>query len=148
MVYNSGKLDPVPMKIFSAYIRKWHPLLSKYGVFILALAVSLNHLRLRHEGISSWKGGGFGMYAGMHPIYTKVFIKSRSGKAPNRQIQPSEKAIKLMAKARIYPTNSTLEQLKQEYRRLSGQQDLLVQIWVPVFNPDTGEFKMIMKKQY
>ena len=74
--------------------------LVKYGIASIAILVALNQLRLRRDGLSSWKGGGFGMYAEMHPVYNKVFIKSKSNQRAQRKFEPSRESVLLMQKIR------------------------------------------------
>ena len=127
----------------------WFRFLSRYGVMLLALIVAINQLRLRDEGISSWKGGGFGMYADFHPVYTKVFVKSNApSPQPSGYQYPTDKAIKLSADSRLFPSQKRLESLKQEYVNFTGISELEVQVWKPAFNASTGVFGLYLERKH
>ena len=115
---------------------------------LLAALVAGYQLYLRQQGINSWKGGGFGMYADYHPVYTKLLIRSKSGKQPAGPFELSDLAVDLMAKVQIYPHDDYLEALKAEYGRISGIDDLSIQVWGPVYNPDLGTYHMKLVKFY
>jgi hypothetical protein len=100
--------------------------------------------------MSSWKGGGFGMYADMHPVYNKVFVKSKANQAPKDSPVLTIATNELMDKVKIYPHEKYLEELKSEYSKISGieNEDLAVQIWRPVFDPDSLIYKLQLEIQY
>ena len=124
----------------------WFRFVSRYGVLLLMVLVALNHFRLRADGISSWKGGGFGMYAEMHPVYNKLFVKSRLPLEEARPKGSTDRASKIMSKAQMYPGNHFLQQLKDEYWQLYGENDYRVQVWMPVFQADSCLFHLELKK--
>ena len=122
--------------------------LVKYGIASIAILVALNQLRLRRDGLSSWKGGGFGMYAEMHPVYNKVFIKSKSNQRAQRKFEPSRESVLLMQKIRHFSHQDYQEDLKNEYATLTGINDLVIEVWIPEYNAERGSFKMILYHEY
>ena len=115
---------------------------------MVVLVVALNQMRLRSDGLSSWKGGGFGMYAEMHPVYTKLFVKARSDQPEPARTFPTPEAIEAMETAQLYRSDQNLEKLREEYRLMTGIPELAVQVWLPVFNLDSCTFELQMERQY
>ena len=120
----------------------WFRFVSRYAVLILVLVVAGIHMWYRTRGMNSWKGGGFGMYADYHPVHGKLFIKAR-----NPLKYPEGRATDLYAKdlmfnAKVYVAPYYIDKLKLEYLLLYGDNDYTIEVWHPVFNPDSCTFNM------
>lgn len=88
------------------------------------------------------------MYAELHPVYTKIFVKSRTPTQQSGPVIPSERGMKLMSKAQYYPNNDFLNHLRIEYQFASGNADLFFEVWMPVYNADSGSYKLEKTKEY
>ncbi len=126
---------------------RWFRLLSIYGVSALALMVALHQLYLRNDGLSSWKGGGFGMYADYHPVYTKLLVRAK-GEAPVQGPEgPHLGTLELMATAQLYPSNVNLAAVKASYIKVYGT-DVLLEVWQPIFDAETATLRLGLHKRY
>ena len=94
--------------------------LSRYGVSILAVVIATNQWLLRQDGLSSWKGGGMGMYADFHPVYTKLLLKSKSTGSKQNASQPDQTTIKLLSQSQFYPKDEYLRSLQLRFKYLHG----------------------------
>ena len=99
----------------------------------------------RSQGLNSWKGGGFGMYADYHPVHGKLFVKARDPLQFPEGRASDLHAKDLMYKAKVYNAPYYVDQLKLEYLLLYGDNAYQVQLWRPVFNPDSCTFKMELR---
>ena len=123
----------------------WFKFLSRYGVLAVVLLVAGVQLYYRTQGLNSWKGGGFGMYADYHPVHGKLFVKARDPLKYPEGRDSDLLAKDLMFKAKVYNAPYYVEQLKLEYLLLYGENAYQVQIWRPVFDPDACTFKMELR---
>lgn len=121
---------------------------SRYSIFILALLISLNQLRLRKEGLNSWKGGGFGMYAEIHPIFRKVFIKANnsSEQIDQKKVLSNKSKDIMHDKILIYPKDDYLQKIKSDYIENTKLNHVQVEVWVPVFDPNELTFELKLLK--
>lgn len=121
---------------------------SRYAVVMLAVMVALYQLSLRNEGLSSWKGGGFGMYAEIHPIFNKVFIKSSQVDEPiDQQKVLSDESKDLMHdKILIFPKAAYLSKIKTDYLLNTSLKKVRVEVWGPVFDADSLTLEMQLLK--
>lgn len=120
--------------------------LSLYGTAALALMVAMGQLYMRQKGLSSWKGGGFGMYAELHPVYTKLFIRTEGEQQRSGRADLTSEAYMLMEKAMIFPSNGMLEQLTEEVEQQTGVDELVVEVWEPVFDVETRTLELQLEK--
>lgn len=66
--------------------------LRSYGVALLMVVVACHQfVRVQTQSLSSWRGGGFGMYASFHPRHHDVWVE-RSDTGEKRRYQKYDPA--------------------------------------------------------
>lgn len=120
----------------------WFRFLSRYGAVLLLCIVAGHQLWLRGQGINSWKGGGFGMYADYHAAHTKVFIKAKFPLIHTESQQPQEIVFDQMGSVSYLYSSRNIQRLKDEYIKAFGSNVYTVEIWTPIYNPDSGTFRV------
>lgn len=118
-----------------------------YGIPLLAVLVALHQLTHRSWGLTSWKGGGFGMYAEFHPVYNKLLIFSDLPitNSPSQTMLPLNE---LLSEARLYPNKRIADRIKAECKNLYGENTYRLEVWKPVFEPDSCRFWLTKVKEY
>lgn len=127
---------------------KWMRFFSLYGVSILVVLVAGVQLAHRNAGLNSWKGGGFGMYADYHSVYTKLLLKASKdakGKGPRG---PDYPLAELFSDAQLYPCNNTMQPVKDHYKHVYGINKMFIHVWLPVFNPDSATIHLELHKSW
>jgi hypothetical protein len=108
---------------------------------ILLATAAYQAYRVQVDGLSPWKGGGFGMYTTVHFDDFQVWAWwSRPGR-PTRFAQitgpQSLEARALLSRAKVFPTSETLAELRDHLPFASGA----IQVWRPYLDPETLEYK-------
>ncbi len=117
--------------------------IKSYGVSLLLLIVALNQMRLVYtEGLSRWKGGGFGMYSEFHPHYNQVWISIQEGEFKNsRDSLFSRIPQDLFYQVRVFPNKNNLKKLYNSMKKYSDLEDFEVQVWRPYMDEQNSTFK-------
>lgn len=117
--------------------------LQRYGVPILLTTVAIHQFyRVHAEGLSSWRGGGFGMYGGFHPRHhdlwwidletgEKTRFTKEKGVATEDHRYPG---------VRPFLTYVNGPALKRYHESLPPeiQKKTVLQVWQLNFEPETG----------
>lgn len=114
-----------------------------YSIPILMIVIAIFQLFQVPNGLTRWKGGGFGMYSEMHPDYRKVVINDSLitfDTLKNNRIKRI--AIKKYA---FYPNE---KYLKNMIEVIDFNSDTLkVEVWQLDFNSKTRQLKNIKIKE-
>jgi hypothetical protein len=118
----------------------------------LLLLVATHHVyQVQANGLTPWKGGGFGMFATLDVRFIRCRLVGEAGERPTR-IPPEAK--ELAAAVREVPTRDRLRDLAQAVaRRLersaarrpvqSPPRDLRVEVWRAAFDSDRSELRAV-----
>ena len=87
------------------------------------------------------------MYAEFHPVYNKLLIFSEEpiGK-PNTQSMLHLNT--LLSAARLYPNRTNAELIKNECRKIYGENDYRIEVWKPRFDVDSCRFWLVKENEY
>ncbi|MFK7832653.1 MAG: hypothetical protein AB8B52_05210 [Winogradskyella sp.] len=107
-----------------------HTFLLKYGVPILAIVVIIVHLFfVNTQNLTKWKGGGYGMYTGIHFHYHQIYIPTLSVDSlaeHNTQIKEAFRELKLM------PNQTQLRKTAELILKSTQKDSIHIQIWKPI----------------
>ncbi|MEM6915551.1 MAG: hypothetical protein AAF491_03200 [Verrucomicrobiota bacterium] len=118
-------------------------LLRRYWVALLLLGVASHQFyRVHAEGLSSWRGGGFGMYGGYHPRQNDLWwtdletgqstrYTKKKGKATEDERYPSLRPFLTYVNGPAL--NHYFSQLPERV-----QETTRIEVWRPDFDPATG----------
>jgi hypothetical protein len=109
--------------------------LSKYYLAIILLITLAVHIYHRTQGLTAWKGGGFGMYSTYHP--TNVIIYTDTVLYQSKK----NKAIDLLMNKFLYYPNTTNQQALQKIFRDSTHYTK-----IQVYNIETNHQLQLYKK--
>lgn len=97
-----------------AFVRKWAVLV---GICVVAL-VQLSQVLAGNQ--SSWKGGGFGMYAGFHPNFAEIWAWPADGSEPVRYTRSARGPAYTSRGLRLCTVRTTRQCLESRMPRENG----------------------------
>ncbi len=116
----------------SLFIRRWAVLA---GVCLVAL-LQFSQVVMGRQ--SSWKGGGFGMYAGFHPNFAEVWAWPADGTEPVRFTRAARGPANTSRGLRLCTVRTTLSCLEERMPRDGGvARYRRLQLWQRSFDPAT-----------
>ncbi|WP_026976722.1 hypothetical protein [Flavobacterium tegetincola] len=108
----------------------------KYGTTpILALVIVASHFYFFNQGLSSWKGGGFGMYTTYNPSQAQVYINGVEYKEKPEHIKEGNYVLNNFL---FFPNQDNLLTLVQNCENPTDS--LTIQIWYPHVNAKNSTF--------
>lgn len=112
--------------------------LFKYGVPCLAVIVIAFHIFfVRSANLSKWKGGGYGMYTGIHYWYNQVYIP---GMSVDSLIKDNDEVKWACNYLMVMPNEDNLKKVAKLVLKASEKDSIHVQIWKPTVNSKTGVY--------
>ena len=99
------------------------------------LAIAGIQIIMQGQGLSPWKGGGFGMYSTYHWKQTEIWY-SVNGKV-HRLVPKSfnlSRGARLYYQARKFPNQRYLKELASWVSSKNQLSSLELQVWTPAFN--------------
>lgn len=98
---------------------------------------------------SSWKGGGFGMYAGFHPNYAEVWAWPADGGEPVRFTRSARGPANTSHGLRLCTVRTTADCLAQRMPRDAGRPRYRrAELWQRTFDSATGRLTRRMLAAY
>ena len=109
---------------------------------VLVAIAATQMVRVQFDGLNSWRGGGFGMYAGFHPSHNDAWlIRTDTGETYRYErtgrlstgpfadlIEPNLTYVNERRLERVF------EQLPDDWRAVS-----VLQVWTLDFDPESGD---------
>jgi len=125
------------------FVRRWAVLA---GVCLVA-GLQLSQVLAGRQ--SSWKGGGFGMYAGFHPNYAEIWAWPADGSEPVRFTRAARGPAHTGSGLRLCTVRTTLECVERRIPR-DGERPRYrrVELWQRSFHPATRTLTRAMILAY
>ena len=106
---------------------------------LLVLVAMHQFYRVQAEGLSSWRGGGFGMYAGFHPRHNEIWLIRTDSGASTRYVKhggTQDHRRAALRPALTYVNESTLRRARNQ---LPGDEQAVshLQVWQLDFDVQT-----------
>ncbi|MEE9576972.1 MAG: hypothetical protein V3W35_06135 [Gemmatimonadota bacterium] len=114
----------------ASWLRRWMLLV----VVLLVAAAQL--YRVTTQGQSSWKGGGFGMYAGFHPDHSDIWVWYGDDERPTRlarDLDPPETDVSDLLICAVLSTDICLERVHSGLG--DSERITRMEIWELDFDP-------------
>ncbi len=124
----------------------------KYFVPILMFLVAAFQLfQVNNDGLTRWKGGGYGMYSEIHYSYYEVWITYQG---EIKEIKHDEKiegissrrSRRLILKVKSFPNNRNLRALAKILKKDEGY-PITIQVWKPKINIDNLSYSRVLLKE-
>jgi len=113
-------------------------LLLKYGIpSIAVIVIAIQLFFVNTHKLNKWKGGGYGMYTGIHYYYDQIYIPGLSVDsliAENREIETVFRRLKLM------PNDNNLKKAAKLVLKTTQKDSIHIQIWKPIVNSKNGVY--------
>lgn len=107
----------------------------KFGLLptcmVIFVFIHFYHVR---QGLSPWKGGGFGMYSTQSPANSALYVNGIYINNSNSSVE--QKAF--LSNYLFYPNKKNLEMLIKSFARLHDS--LHIEIWQPKFDVKTSTY--------
>ena len=108
----------------------------KYGIPSLAvIVIVIQFFLVNTQKLNVWKGGGYGMYTGIHFYYDQIYIPDISVDsliANNLEIENAFRDLKIMT------NNYNLNKAAKLVLRTTGKDSIHLQIWKPTVNRENA----------
>ena len=113
-------------------------LLLKYSIPCIAVVIIVIQLfYVNTQKLNKWKGGGYGMYTGIHYYYDQIYIPGFSVDsliANNHEIEYTFRDLKIM------PNDYNLNKAAKLVLSETGKDSIHIQIWKPTINSEKGVY--------
>lgn len=113
-------------------------LLLKYSIPCIAIVIIVIQLfYVNTQKLNKWKGGGYGMYTGIHYYYDQIYIPGFSVDsliANNHKIENTFRVLKIM------PNDYNLNKAAKLVLSETGKDSIHIQIWKPTINSEKGVY--------
>lgn len=113
-------------------------LLLKFGIPSLAvIVIAVQFFFVNTQSLNKWKGGGYGMYTGIHYYYNQIYIPGMSVDsliANNNEMERVFKHLKLM------PNDDNLMSAAEFVIKKTHKDSIHIQIWKPSVNSKNGVY--------
>jgi hypothetical protein len=120
-------------------------LLVKYTLPAIIIAIAAFQLyEVHYHKLSRWKGGGFGMYSEVHPLWRQVWIISKDSSFP------IEKSSKLYADAyrlKMKPDEDRTLAFAGKAADLLNLDSITIQVWEPGLDIKSNRLSRIKVKE-
>lgn len=114
----------------------------KYGVPWLAVIVIVIHFFFtKTQNLNPWKGGGYGMYTGIHFYYNQIYIPGMSSDSlmeANFDIKNTFRDLKIM------PNDKNLKEAAELILKITEKDSIQIQIWKPTVNSENGIYTRVL----
>lgn len=123
---------------------------SKYGVLLLLIGVAIHQMYQVDNGLSRWKGGGFGMYAEIHFNQVKIFVRfmAKQEDVMKKEFVETDELNKRLKAAQRFSNQDNCMEVAKEVQNISGIPQIKIEVWQPRFNPVNNEFYREKTKEY
>lgn len=112
-----------------------------YLVPIIMFLVAAFQYYQTTQGLSRWKGGGFGMYSEIGYHYTEIWIDSRDTFLLIEDFLPNwRKEASLIQQVKKFPKEPYLKQLYATLEKHDKTKDYTIEIWLPKVDLDQLTF--------
>lgn len=119
-------------------------LLRAFGVPALMCVVALLQLYQVHvNGLTRWKGGGFGMYSEFHANSRQVMYREGIGS----YIPLNRVPLEIQQHAQLYISPVQLEAISKDYQRDTGT-PLGIEVWMPTYDFRSREITRVPVSLY
>ena len=112
----------------------------KFGLIptlmIIVVMIHFYHIR---QGLSPWKGGGFGMYSTYRPMDSHLYVNGVYINNSNSSVEQRA----FLRNYMFYPNEKNRAILIQSFANLHDT--LHIEIWQPKFDVKTATYKTILK---
>ncbi|WP_179006639.1 hypothetical protein [Winogradskyella forsetii] len=113
-------------------------LLLKYGIpGIAVIVIAIQLFFVNTQKLNKWKGGGYGMYTGIHYYYDQIYIPGLSVDSlieVNRDIENAFRMLKRM------PNENNLKKAANIVLKTTDKDSIHVQIWKPTVDSKKGNY--------
>ena len=111
-----------------------------FTVAFLALSVVLFQLiRVYTEGLSRWKGGGFGMYTEVHYKQHEIWV-NHANFSLDSLAKNNSKVRESIVKLKRTPSDKNLHQTAQLIQKFAQIDTLTIQVWKPKIAIENAEY--------
>lgn len=119
-----------------------------YSVPILALlVVIIQFILVQTTNLSPWKGGGFGMYTGIHYYYNDLVI-SNLNKPFDSIVKHDRQVAKFVMDVKRTPNNATFKHIAELVSKYATKDTITVQLWQPTVDTKNSTYSRTLVKQY
>ncbi len=117
-------------------------ILLNYGIPSLAIVVIAIHLFfVNTQSLTKWKGGGYGMYTGIHFYYDQIYIPGLSVDSlitENHDLKEAFRFLKTM------PNDNNLKTAAELVLKTTDKDSIHIQFWKPTVNSKNGVYSRVL----
>lgn len=124
----------------------------KYFVPILMFLVAAFQLfQVNNEGLTRWKGGGYGMYSEIHYSSYEVWTTYKGEIKEIKNIEKidgitPEESKRLILKVKLFPNNRNLRALAKILKK-DEDYPITIQVWKPKINLNNLSYSRVLLKE-
>ena len=114
----------------------------KYGIPCLAVFVIAIHVFfVNTQRLNKWKGGGYGMYTGIHYYYNQIYIP---GMSVDSLITDDLDMKTVLGNLKVMPNNDNLLTAAERVLKTTDVDSIHIQIWKPTVNSKNGVYSRVL----
>ena len=117
-------------------------LLLKYGIPGIAIVIiGIQLFYVNTQNLTKWKGGGYGMYTGIHFYYDQIYIPCISVDSLLKENKAIADAFGIL---KIMPNDKILRTAAELVLKRSGKDSIHLQLWKPSVNSKNGVYSRVL----
>jgi len=114
----------------------------KYGIPIVAIVViAIQLLFVNTQSLTKWKGGGYGMYTGIHYYYNQIHIP---GLSVDSMIVDNNEMKTVLGQLKLMPNDKNLKTAAKLVLETTEKDSILIQIWKPDVNSKNATYTRVL----
>jgi hypothetical protein len=114
----------------------------KYGIPSLAvMVIAIQLFFVSTQSLNKWKGGGYGMYTGIHFYYDQIYIP---GLSFDSLIADNYDLKEAFSKLKIMPNDKNLKTTAELVLKITQKDSIHIQFWKPIVNSKNGVYSRVL----
>ena len=114
----------------------------KYGIPIIAIVVIVVQLFfVNTQSLTKWKGGGYGMYTGIHYYYDQIYIP---GLSVDSMIADNIEMKTVLGRLKLMPNDKNLKTAAKLVLETTEKDSVLIQVWKPEVNSKNANYTRVL----
>ncbi len=113
-----------------------------YGISGLAVIVIVIQLFfVNKRSLNKWKGGGYGMYTGIHYYFDQIHI---TGFSVDSLLKKSDEIKPTFSRLMVMPNDENLKSTAEIVLKVTKEDSIHIQVWKPTINSRNGFYSRVM----
>lgn len=117
-------------------------LLLKYGIpSLVVIVIAVQFFLVNTQRLNKWKGGGYGMYTGIHYYYNQIYIP---GMSVDSMIADDNEMKRILGRLKLMPNDDNLIKAAKFVIKTKEKDSIHIQIWEPTVDSKNAVYSRVL----